>query len=92
MHTQKEIENLHGCSVRINIHAKTTEDETVDIEVQRVDMGAGVKRAKYNAIIMDLSTLVIRQTAGMLLHFYGDGIQVLNNGLAGGAEIMVFFA
>ena len=74
VHTQREIKNLRGHSVRLDIHAETTEEEPVDIEIQRADKGAGVKRARYNASMMDANTLVkrgrIRQAPGMLLHFY----------------------
>ncbi len=58
VHTQREIKNLHGHSVRLDIHAETTEEEPVDIEIQRADKGAGVKRARYNASMMDANTLV----------------------------------
>lgn len=58
VHTQREIKNLRGHSVRLDIHAETTEEEPVDIEIQRADKGAGVKRARYNASMMDANTLV----------------------------------
>ena len=58
VHTQREIKNLRGHSVRLDIHAETTEEEPVDIEIQRTDKGAGVKRARYNASMMDANTLV----------------------------------
>lgn len=58
VHTQREIKNLRGHSVRLDIHAQTTEEEPVDIEIQRADKGAGVKRARYNASMMDANTLV----------------------------------
>lgn len=58
VHTQREIKNLRGHSVRLDINAKTTDDEPVDIEIQRADKGAGVKRARYNISMMDSNVLV----------------------------------
>lgn len=34
------------------------DDEPVDVEIQRADKGAGVKRARYNISLMDANTLV----------------------------------
>lgn len=56
--TQREIKNLKGHSVRLDIAAINSNDEPIDIEVQRADKGAGVKRARYNSSIMDANTLV----------------------------------
>lgn len=56
--TQREIKNLKGHSVRLDIAAINSADEPIDIEVQRADKGAGVKRARYNSSTMDVNTLV----------------------------------
>lgn len=56
--TQREIRNLKGHSIRLDIAARNSDDEPIDIEVQRADKGAGVKRARYNSSIMDANTLV----------------------------------
>lgn len=58
VHTQKEIKNLLGHSVRLDIYALDGDNEPIDIEIQRYDKGAGVKRARYNSSIMDANTLV----------------------------------
>lgn len=58
VHTQKEIKNLLGHSVRLDIAAMDTDNEPIDVEIQRSDRGAGVKRARYNSSLMDANTLV----------------------------------
>lgn len=58
VHTQREIKNLLGHSVRLDIEAIDTNGEPIDVEVQRSDKGAGVKRARYNSSLMDANTLV----------------------------------
>lgn len=58
VHTQSEIKNLLGHSVRLDIDAKSTKGEPIDIEIQRENRGAGVKRARYNSSMIDANTLV----------------------------------
>lgn len=58
VHTQSEIKNLRGRSVRLDIDATSEEDEPIDVEIQREDRGAGVKRARYNSSMIDANTLV----------------------------------
>lgn len=58
VHTQREIRNLRGHSVRLDIEAKSKEGELIDVEVQRSNKGADVKRARYNISVMDANTLV----------------------------------
>ena len=58
VHTQHEISNLLGHSVRLDIYAENADGEPVDIEIQRADKGAGVKRARYNSSMIDANTLV----------------------------------
>ena len=47
VHTQREIKNLLGRSVRLDIDARDMDDEPIDVEIQRSDRGAGVKRANF---------------------------------------------
>ena len=54
--TQKEIKNLQGRSIRLDIHA-TDGNDIFDIEVQRADKGAIPQRARYNSSIIDSNTL-----------------------------------
>lgn len=42
VHTQREIKNLLGHSVRLDIAARDTDNEPIDVEIQRSDKGAGV--------------------------------------------------
>lgn len=53
VHGQHEIRNLQGRSVRLDILATDAENRAYNIEVQRSDRGAGVKRARYNSGLMD---------------------------------------
>lgn len=58
VHTQREIKNLWGHSVRLDIAAKDTDNELINVEVQRTDKGAEVRRARYNSSMMDANILV----------------------------------
>ena len=50
---QHDIKNLQRRSVRLDILAVDDEDHVYNIEVQRNDKGAGVKRARYNSSLID---------------------------------------
>ena len=52
-HGQHGIKNLQGRSVRLDILAVDEADRVYNIEVQRNDKGAGVKRARYNSSLLD---------------------------------------
>lgn len=52
-HGQHDIKNLQGRSVRLDILAVDEADRVYNIEVQRSDKGAGVKRARYNSSLLD---------------------------------------
>ena len=58
VHTQKEIKNLLGHSVRLDISAKDADGKLMDVEIQRADNGADVRRARYNSSLIDANTLV----------------------------------
>lgn len=70
VHTQREIKNLRGRSVRLDINAINSDGSLVDIEIQRTDKGAGVKRARYNSSMMDTNTLLNRQDCDILPESY----------------------
>ena len=53
VHGQHDIKNLQGRSVRLDILAVDTIGRVHNIEIQRSDKGAGVKRARYNSSILD---------------------------------------
>ena len=56
--TQYTIKNLQGRSVRLDIDAVDSEGKEYDIEIQRADKGAGVKRARYNSSLLDANALL----------------------------------
>lgn len=51
--SQKELKNLHGRSVVLDIFAADTAGTYYNIEVQRADKGASPKRARLNSSLMD---------------------------------------
>ena len=53
VHGQHDIKNLQGRSVRLDIMAVDVEGRVYNIEIQRSDKGAEVKRARYNSSLID---------------------------------------
>ena len=53
--SQYGIKNLQGWSVRLDILAVDDKNRVYNIEIQRNDKGAGVKRARYNSSIIDVN-------------------------------------
>ena len=51
--SQYNIKNLQGRSVRLDILAVDRQNRVYNIEIQRNDKGAGVKRARYNSGVID---------------------------------------
>lgn len=51
--SQRNIKNLQGRSVRLDIQAEDETKRLYDIEIQRAENGAGARRARYNSAIMD---------------------------------------
>ncbi|MDE7088778.1 MAG: hypothetical protein K2O54_01530 [Prevotella sp.] len=54
---QHVLKNLNGRSVRLDIHAVDAAGKHYDVEIQRSDKGAGVKRARHNSALLDASIL-----------------------------------
>ena len=50
---QQDIKNLQGRSVTLDILAVDTDNKVYNIEIQRSDKGAAVKRARYNSSLLD---------------------------------------
>ena len=50
---QHEMKNLQGRSARLDILAVDEENRVYNIEIQRDDSGASVKRARYNSSLID---------------------------------------
>lgn len=57
VHTQREIKNLRGHSVRLDIEAKNLDGEPINVEIQRAHKGAEVKRARFNSSMIDANLL-----------------------------------
>lgn len=53
MHTQEEVPNIFGRSVRFDVFARDVNDREYNVEVQRSDEGADARRARFNACLMD---------------------------------------
>ena len=53
VHSQHNLKNFQGRSVRLDILATDEAGRVYNIEVQRSDKGAGAKRARYNSSLID---------------------------------------
>ena len=59
--SQYVIKNLRGRSVRLDILAVDRQNQVYNIEIQRDDKGAGVKRARYNSSLIDANVVFITE-------------------------------
>lgn len=57
VHSQHNLKNLQGRSVRLDILATDEAGRVYNIEVQRSDKGAGAKRARYNSSLIDANII-----------------------------------
>lgn len=55
--TQYSMKNIKGRSVRLDIYATDSQGKKYNIEIQRVEKGAGAKRARYNSSLIDSDIL-----------------------------------
>lgn len=55
--TQYNMKNIKGRSLRLDIYATDSEGKKYNIEIQRADAGAGVKRGRYNSSLIDADIL-----------------------------------
>ncbi|MGM9616108.1 Rpn family recombination-promoting nuclease/putative transposase [Butyricicoccus sp.] len=55
--SQYSIKNLQGRSVRLDVYAQDRAGKHYNIEIQRSDKGAGVKRARYNSSMIDANSI-----------------------------------
>ncbi len=53
VHVQYDVKNLQGRSVRLDIIAIDEHGRVYNIEIQRSDKGASIKRARYNSSLLD---------------------------------------
>lgn len=56
--TQEPMKNLQGRSAVLDVHAIDSDGKEFDVEIQRSDAGAGVKRARYNSSLLDAHILM----------------------------------
>ena len=53
VNTEYDVHNLYGHSVRLDVYATDSAGNEYNIEIQRDDRGAGVKRARGNSSMLD---------------------------------------
>ena len=53
VHIQHDVKNLQGRSIRLDIIAIDGNGRVYNIEIQRSDKGASIKRARYNSSLLD---------------------------------------
>lgn len=68
--TQYAIKNLQGRSARLDILCRTVGSEFFNVEVQRSDSGAVVKRARYNSALLDSNITVTGEAYNSLKDSY----------------------
>ena len=68
--TQYTIKSLQGRSVRLDVDAVDSTGKKYDIEIQRVDKGAGRKRARYNSSLLDANVLLSGEETDKLPETY----------------------
>ena len=61
--TQEPLKNLQGRSAILDVHAVDSTKKEFDIEIQRKDAGAGVKRARHNSSLLDAHILKAAKNA-----------------------------
>lgn len=68
--TQKDIRNLFGRSVKLDIIAEDESGKLFNVEIQRADKGASAKRVRYNLSMLDSHTLKKRDDFSALPETY----------------------
>ena len=53
VHAQHDVKNSQGRSIRLDILATDENGRVYNIEIQRCDKGASIKRARYNSSLLD---------------------------------------
>ncbi len=67
---QREVKNVGGRSVRLDILAKDSTGKVYDIEVQRADKGASAQRARFNSAMLDTQLLAAGEDFDKLVDTY----------------------
>ena len=68
--TQADFQNIHGCSVIFDIIAQDAEKRLFDIEIQRANKGADVKRARYYSSLLDTRAIEQGEDFGKIKDTY----------------------
>ncbi len=68
--TEYPIKSLQGRGVRFDVFARDSKGREYDIEIQRSDFGADVKRARYNSSLMDANALKVGEDISKLRDTY----------------------
>ena len=68
--TEYPIKSLQGRGVRFDVFAKDSKGREYDIEIQRSNVGADAKRARYNSALMDANALKQGDDIGNLRDTY----------------------
>ena len=82
--SQSGIKNLQGRSVRLDVKATDETGKIYDIEIQRVDKGAGAERARYNSALIDANLLLSGEKTEKLPETYV--IFITENDVIGAGE------
>jgi hypothetical protein len=70
IHVQHSIKNLQQRSVKLDVLATDSTGKVYNIEIQRDDRGAGVRRARYNSSMIDTTMLKIGESTDRLNDTY----------------------
>jgi hypothetical protein len=70
IHVQYEIPNSPHRSVRLDVLATDSTGKVYNIEIQRDDRGAGIRRARYNSALIDSTMLKEGQSTSQLHDSY----------------------
>jgi predicted transposase/invertase (TIGR01784 family) len=68
--TQRDMKNLYGRSLCLDVYATDSTGKVYDIEIQRADKGAGAKRARYHQSVMDANNLLPNDNVELLPEVY----------------------
>ena len=87
--TEYPIRSLQGRGVRFDVFARDSKGREYDIEIQRADRGAELRRARYNSALMDANALKSGEDVGALRDTYVIFLTE-NDVMGGGQEVYVY--
>lgn len=70
VHAQHDVKNLQGRSIRLDIVATDENGRVYNIEIQRSDKGASIKRARYNSSLLDANVTELGDDYENLIETY----------------------